>query len=435
MKEIKNNEEKKQFSKTMLTDDYILWLSNIMNKYNNIDDIYFIHNNRFILNEKDLLMINYLKYFFKELNKFVIKKNMNYDDVFCYLLKYENSIYMIEYNGEGYSCQKHQENNYLESSLPCIEYKDLKKEFAKNMQFNFEFLETRIKDALNHTDLEKIRYELKKIQTPTLISGVGGSNVVSNFTTKVLRVKNGIITLNNEPRNIAYDSLNGFNNIIACSYSGNNHGVSLAFKNDLKKYLLSNNISNDPDVTYLQYKTTIPEEKSFISLAATLIPINILLNYYNNDDISKLESNIKKREFDFNADCEVFEIFSGSDTSTTSTYLESTITESGIGIPIVHDKYGYCHGRSTLSKNYNSIAIYLNRNTELDKLLLKEIKPYYKDIVIINSDETDSINADYQLLTQSMYLTKYIAEQKQKDLSNVEYSPITKVLYKYKGNV
>ena len=99
----------------------------------------------------------------------------------------------------------------------------------------------------------------------------------------MLREKNGVIAINNEPRNLIYDNLPGFENVIACSYSGNNFGVDLAFRNNLKKYLLSNNRFDD-DVTYLQYKTTIPEEKSFISLAATLIPISVVLDYYSDGE-------------------------------------------------------------------------------------------------------------------------------------------------------
>ena len=34
-----------------------------------------------------------------------------------------------------------------------------------------------------------------------------------------------------------------------------------------------------------------------------------------------------------------------------------------------------------------------------------------------------------------MYLTKYIAELKEKDLSNVKYSPVVKNLYKFKGEL
>ena len=146
-------------------------------------------------------------------------------------------------------------------------------------------------------------------------------------------------------------------------------------------------------------------------------------------------NSIDEREFDFEPENDIYEIFSGYDTSTASKYLESTMTESGIGIPIVHDKYGYCHGRSTLSINYNNIAIYLNRDTELDKLLIEELKKYYKDVIVISSEEKDPVKADFDMLVQSMYLTKYIAQTKQKDLSGVDYNPIVKKLYKYKGEL
>ena len=68
-------------------------------------------------------------------------------------------------------------------------------------------------------------------------------------------------------------------------------------------------------------------------------------------------------------------------------------------------------------------------------MLLNELKKYYKDVIVIESKETDPIRADYDMLVQSMYLTKYIAEQKQKDLSKVDYSPMCKKLYKYSGEL
>ena len=132
---------------------------------------------------------------------------------------------------------------------------------------------------------------------------------------------------------------------------------------------------------------------------------------------------------------DIYEIFTGIDTSTSSKYIESTMIESGIGIPIVHDKYSYCHGRSTLSINYGNIAIYFNRHNEFDNLLLEELKKYYQRIIIIETKYQDSILDDYQMLIQSMYLTKYIAEKKSTDLSNVNYSPIVKKIYKYNGQI
>lgn len=299
----------------------------------------------------------------------------------------------------------------------------------KNMKVNFEYLKGRVVDTFDNTDTEFINYELSKLDKPTLVSGIGGSSVVSDFGAKVLSVKNSIVVRNTEPRDMIYMDKSGYSNVIACSYSGNNFGVDLSFDNNLKKYLLSRNTNEE--AVNLQYKTTIDNERSFISLGATLIPISVLINYYLNGDESFLDD-IEECVFSFDTECDVYEIFSGYDTSTTSKYLESTMVESGIGIPIVHDKYSYCHGRSTMSINNNSIAIFLNRNTELDRLLLREISKYYKNVIVIDGKYKDMILDDYQMLVQAMYLTKFIAESKSKDLSKVEYSPLCKTLYKCK---
>lgn len=305
----------------------------------------------------------------------------------------------------------------------------------KNMQINFKYLKERVIDSLEHTDLEFIRHELSKINEPTIFSGVGGSSVVSEFGSKVMNKKNGIISINSEPRDFIYRNNNPFRNVIACSYSGNNYGVKLSFLNELKKYLLSKNTFEDKDVTYLKYDTTIDSERSFISLGATLIPVSIIMDYYLNGKDKDLVDSIQEQDFNFEIESDIYEIYTGQDTSTASKYLESTMTESGIGIPIVHDKYSYCHGRSTLNMNYKGVAIYFNRNTEFDRIMLEELKKYYKTIIIIDSKFEDDILDDYQMLIQSMYLTKYIAEKKEKDLSKVDYSPIVKRLYKYNGNI
>lgn len=305
----------------------------------------------------------------------------------------------------------------------------------KNMKVNFDFLKARVIDSLDNTDLEFIRNELSKLSEPTLFSGVGGSSVVSEFGAKVINTKNGIISVNSEPRDFLYQNNGVFRNVVACSYSGNNYGVELAFLKGLRKYLLSNNSFDDSDVTYLKYGTTIDKERSFISLGATLIPISILMNYYLDGKNNPMLDCIGESSFNFDLESDVYEIFSGYDTSTASKYLESTMVESGIGIPIVHDKYSYCHGRSTLGINYNGIAIYYNRNTEFDLMMLEELKKYYSMIITIDSKFKDQILDDFQMLIQSMYLTKYIAEKKLKDLSKVEYSPIVKKLYKYSGQI
>lgn len=302
----------------------------------------------------------------------------------------------------------------------------------KNMKDNFEKLESRVFNSLYYTDLERLNYLLSLIDGTTLVSGVGGSSVVSLFASKVLSVKNHVIACNVEPRDFKYMDISLFKNVLACSYSGNNYGVELAFLNDLKHYLLSSKGNDREDIINLTYNDS-DKEKSFVSLSATLIPCSILLNYYLNNDKERIIDNLESYNYDFDVNCDAFEIFSGYETAVASKFLESTFIEAGIGIPVVHDKYSYCHGRSTLSTVYNNIAIYLNTNTELDRLLLEELYKYYKDVIVI--DSFNGILSEYNCLVKCMYLAKYIAECKSKDLSGVDYNPIVKRLYKYNGNL
>lgn len=301
----------------------------------------------------------------------------------------------------------------------------------KNMKENFEKLERRIIYSLENTDTDRINYELSKINEPTLVSGVGGSSVVSEFASKVLEKKNNIITRNTEPRDFMYLNTNLYRNVLACSYSGNNYGVELAFMNDLKHYLLSS-VSNEMKNTTNLIYTCEDKEHSFISLSSTLIPCSILLNYYLNNKEEIIKS-LEQTIYCFDTNCDAYEIFTGIDSSTASKYLESTMIESGIGIPIIHDKYSYCHGRSTISTIKNNIAIYFYTGTELDNLLLEEIQKYYKNIIIINTPQT--LLGEYQVLVKCMYLTKYIAESQNKDLSGVDYNPIVKKIYKFNGKL
>ena len=423
--------ENKEFIMYILSDEYITWLSNFIEKYNEFDDCYFVHYGKEYLSRKDKEFIYNLKYLFKELNKYSIKTGIINKNTSCYMLRYNEKLYKIYDNSDCYCCCIGKINN----TIPIIDYKQFKKYYQKNMQNNFKFLKDRIVDSLSYTDLDYINNELSKLNEPTLFSGVGGSNVVSEFGSKVINIKNNIVSINSEPRNFLYQNNIPFKNVIACSYSGNNYGIELSFRNSLKKYLLSNNSFNDDNVTYLMYNTNIPKENSFISLGATLIPVSILLSYYLNKDNNLILDCIEELPFNFNPTSNIYEIFSGYDTITASKYLESTMVESGIGIPVVHDKYSYCHGRSTLGYNYNATAIYYNRNTEFDKMMLEELKKYYNLIITIDSKFKDQILDDYQMLIQSMYLSKYIAEKNLIDLSKINYSPIVKKLYKYNKQI
>ena len=185
-----------------------------------------------------------------------------------------------------------------------------------------------------------------------------------------------------------------------------------------------------PDVINLQYKGSLPKEKSFISLAATLTPMAILLDYYLDGDWENLYDSLYSYKFDID-NSNTYEIMSGYDTSSASKFLESTMVESGIAVPVVHDKYSFCHGRSTLGYRFDNSLIYFNRRNKLDQTLLEELKDHYQQIIILDGNYSDYVVDDFNLTVKSMYLAKAIAEAKGCDLSGVEYSPIVKKLYKY----
>ena len=342
----------------------------------------------------------------------------------------------------------------------------------ENMNDNFNKLKKRVLDSLSKTDLKRIRDILSNINEPTLVSGVGGSNVVSNYLSKVLSKKNNIVCESITPRDMLYRNLKGFKNIISCSYSGDNYGVKISFNNDLNKYLLSKNKSDG--VISINYNVE-DVENSFISLSSTLIPMTIALLYYS-DDLNKVEDilntvpkySIRKdarNEFligyersdkdfikpqEINSFLEdlynlfpfckplsgnVFEILSGYETSSAAHFLESTMIEAGLSIPVVHDKYDYCHGRGNLNYQYNNNLIFFDNNTELDKYYKKILKEQYRSIISIKKRYDDDIINDYYLTYISMLLLKEFAKSLDKDLSLVKYSPLVKKLYYYKGEM
>lgn len=299
-----------------------------------------------------------------------------------------------------------------------------------SMNENFAKLQERVLDSLEKTDLIIIKSILASIKDPTLVSGVGGSAVVSLFLSKVLGAKNSIICENLTARDLIYRDLTPFKNIISCSYSGNNYGVITSFNNSLNKYLLSK--SSKEGVTNINY-SAIDIEESFISLSSTLIPMSILLAYYLDNDIDIIRKILSSTpEFRFR-DSEIYEVLSGYETSTAAKFIESTLTESGIGIPIIHDKYDYCHGRSTLCYNYNSNLILLNTNSELDELYNSIVGNYYNSVIKLDRKYDDDIINDYYFTYLSMFLCQRIATIKKMDLSIVDYSPLVKKLYHFKG--
>jgi len=307
-----------------------------------------------------------------------------------------------------------------------------------SMVYNFNLLKERIIDTLNLTNLNK---QLKKVKGNTICIGSGGSKVVATFASTIFNAKNNCCTKVMDPRDVLYENLKPYDNLFVCSYSGNNHGVDILSPLNIKKYLLTYNENNKENYIKLKCNNSLPKEMSFISLAATLMPMSILLSYYLQKDtldiINKMFDKITNIKFNIQNINLPFDIISGTDTSTAQVYLDSTFVESGLNSITSHSKYDFCHGRSTLAYTQERNLIYLVANPkELDTLLINNLKIRYKDIIILESNYNNLIIDNYYLTLQAMHLTKYLAELKNIDLSIVNYDKeLCKMLYKYKGEM
>lgn len=304
------------------------------------------------------------------------------------------------------------------------------------MEDNFEFLLPRIIDTLEKSNLIKIKEQIENIKGNTIITSVGGSSVVAKFLNHILNEKN--ISICKSPRDLEYEKLDKFDNIFGVSYSGKGYVVDSILKNDKKKYLLTNNSNEYKEIEKIEYKNSIEKEHSFISLASTLMPMSILLstkyNKETKDIIIDIFDKIKK-EINEIKNNNVYEIIYGNEVISAVTYLETTMVEAGISLPILHEKYSYCHGRTTMSYNNKHGLIYFNSEKEYDKIILEEWNKYYTELVKIDKYSEETLLNDYYATLKCMYITKNLAKNQNKDLSDVKYSPLVKKLYKFKGEM
>lgn len=295
------------------------------------------------------------------------------------------------------------------------------------------------KEILNSTkDIEKIKYSLKELKGNTISIGTGGSRVVAEFASKVLERKNNIIAKVIDVSDLYNSSLQLYDNIFISSYSGSNYGVKTSFIENKNIYLLSNRKTNIANENLLHYD--MPKESSFISLTATIIPMSILLSYYLDDKfviiLDKIFESIDE-ELNLKINSNFLNIFSGSNTSSSEEFLESTLTESGLLIPLIHNKYSYCHGRSTINKDHQGYSIYLGyKGSDLDKALTCVLSSTMQDNLILKDTFKDDIVNDFYLTLQCIYLVENIASYRKINLSSVKYDKeAVRNLYYFKGSM
>lgn len=330
------------------------------------------------------------------------------------------------------------------------------------MEYNFEMLLNRILDSNSKITEKDLNEKLRNIRNSCICIGTGGSFGACVYASKILSLKNRfhnqkIITDYCEPRDfLLKETTDAYDNIFAVTYGNKNHGINLALekarKEGLTSYVLTANNENNMLDNLIHYSLYYPKEYSFISLASTLTPMSLMLRYYlnnlNSEDIIYLiksifneTNNIKFfEEKDLFNKMKTLEIMSDYDSISATKVLESTIVESGLGFPIIHDKYGYFHGRSTMSFHHpENILIYLinGEETAVDYELISDLnkQSQYKKIIFLESCFKDKIIGDFDLTFKVLFLCKEIALNMNKSLSKVEYSPIVRKLYPYKGDL
>lgn len=316
----------------------------------------------------------------------------------------------------------------------------------------------RLLKANDNIDTDKLNYHLNQLSSINIggnitTIGTGGSYITAYYASKTLEqftlVKQSITK---EPRDILYSK--NSDNLIAFSWSGKTYAINKALEIFPSQSLLvhANKESLTPNEIRLYYPN-MDEEKSFISIATTLIPMGEFLKIYLNNQglngntyLHNLLNTIyplhKEEISKINPDSlnvEVFEIMSGDYTYTASKALESSLTESGIGIPIVHEKYAYCHGRSNMishNEHKHTLIYLINGRKEIDNLFLELLKPYYKDIILLESHYQDPLVGEYDLTLQAYLLCERIAKIKNMDISQVDYETnIVHKVYRYKGEL
>jgi fructoselysine-6-P-deglycase FrlB-like protein len=317
------------------------------------------------------------------------------------------------------------------------------------MNKNFELLYERILAANKRISNDELISKLSNIRGNLITIGTGGSYPTAYYASKLFE-GNNCFSKNMYPRDLIYCNSDNIDNIMAFSYSGKTPSIIQALNNkkDITKTIVTGNklyISENIE-NVLNYGNELEQEKSFISIASTIIPMTLLLRYCHNltyyematlirdiiDESANLANNVDNNILSGNT----VEIMSGDNTYSAGYILQSAFNESGMGYPLVYEKNNYAHGCATLNYHNNtSLLIYLlNTKTEQDEIMISEVIPTYENKVIISAKYKDKIG-ELELAIKSLFLLKKIAEQKKVNLSAIDYPKHIKKIYSFNGGM
>lgn len=298
------------------------------------------------------------------------------------------------------------------------------------MDETIRMLRDRVLDCLNATDLSEIMRKFGEIDSPTIVTGSGGSSVVAKFIAKVLNEKNGIICSDLLPEEILRTNLKPYKNLIAVSGSGNSFGAEIALNYatscGLNCEILTHSSRFDKEKNIV-YKTSLAEENSFISFANTIMPMALALCYYIGDIdkakilISDMFDVARSNPVDVRAG-EIYEIIGKESCPTACAFVESCLNESSIATPVVSGKYDMCHGRTTSVLNQDGrqiIHFVVEQDNEIDQFLRMRLGDagVGERMTTTYADCGDYVLDDFYMTLKMAYWCSDLAKTKGVDLS------------------
>ena len=338
-------------------------------------------------------------------------------------------------------------------------------------------LEERVESALlNYNEKSEAGIELLKDlgdnkNQKYICIGSGGSNIPSEFTKTIINNTFGVDIQTMFPKEYLETNTEKYMehlNLICFSYSGSSpeivqllngkynkvYIVTKANEEDLKISLKENNVDISK-IRIISYNNQSTKERGFLSIEGIIVPsliIHMLIKNIKKEEMLKvfkkqLEKQREKVEKYFKENIEglkkafkknnIIDIYYDNYTKPIMCDLESKIVETGIFRCATHEKKNFSHGRFiTLEKYPSDVQIYLKlkKDTKYDDELLKYLKIYSKNLIILESGE-ESDNGILELLIYSQLFIYEISKLIKKDLSNPDYSEDSMKIYRYNKEI
>lgn len=307
--------------------------------------------------------------------------------------------------------------------------------FTESYKVNFEKLERRI---LNAKYEERSKELISSISGKIIIVCTGGSKIVGNYLQLCLEGKGNIVKVI-EPRDYFYmNNVYSYDNLVTISNSMRSNGLDFILENFKgEKYVITGS-GLEFESNNIRYKIE-DREKSFISLATTLVPMKLILeSIVGSIDISWiiLSAIDRVNDIDYNfSETNLIQVLSGYDSFASASALESCLIETGALSVVIHDKGSFCHGRSNLLFRNPSSPIVLLESaiSEFNRVINESISNYkvldFSDVIYNNI-----LLEEFYKVVCMYYLSLKICLDKGIDITCPDYDTgVVRKLYNYRG--